>query len=186
MVQGSGIDAPLNDTGRKQADLFYQAYKHHRFDKVYVSNLIRTYQSVEAFINKKIPFERLEGLNEISWGDQEGLPFDEASLDNYQEVTKAWQSGDYNRNVGGGETPIQVMERQKEAIKHILKKEDEENVLICMHGRAMRVLICWLLNYPLKNMDKFSHENLCLYHLQYTGSMFSVKLFDERGHLKQS
>ena len=183
MVQGSGIDAPLNEEGKRQAENFYDAFKDYPFDKIYVSSLLRTKQSVEKFIADGIPYDRLSGLNEISWGDQEGKPFDEASHENYLQITKAWQQGDYEQRVGGGETPIEVMNRQKEAFQHILRNIAEKEVLICMHGRAMRILLCWLLNYPLKNMDYFTHDNLCYYQLNFRESSFAVRLFDEQGHL---
>jgi len=182
-VQGSGINASLNRTGIDQAERFFDAYKKIPFDKVYVSNLVRTAQSVDKFIENGIPMEKLEGLNEISWGNQEGRSFDETSHENYLAVTQAWKNGEYHRNVGGGETPLQVMERQKKAIDHILSQNTEDTILICMHGRAMRILLCWLLNYPLRFMDQFTHENLCLYKLSYTGSMFTIESFDERTHL---
>ena len=77
MVQGSGIDAPLNELGQQQAQRFYAAYEKEPFQKVYISDLQRTYQSVEKFIQNGIPFVKLSGLNEISWGSQEGKAFSE-------------------------------------------------------------------------------------------------------------
>ena len=52
-----------------------------------------------------------------------------------------------------------------------------------MHGRAMRILLCQLLKYPLRCMDQFEHQNLCLYQLDYTGSMFTVKKYCDTAHL---
>jgi probable phosphoglycerate mutase len=40
-----------------------------------------------------------------------------------------------------------------------------------------------VLNYPLKSMDMFEHENLCLYVLNYTGSMFQVERYNDVSHL---
>lgn len=185
MVQGSGIDAALNATGIRQADRFYEAYRTYPFDKVYISSLIRTKQSVARFIEAGTPFDTLSGLNEISWGNQEGKPFDEVSHQNYMSVTAAWGRGELDHRIGGGETPVDVMKRQKEAFRHIMAQEHEREVLICMHGRAMRVLLCWMLNYPLNNMDYFAHDNLHFYQLSYTGSFFSVKLFNEGHHLSE-
>ncbi|MEL7146198.1 MAG: histidine phosphatase family protein [Bacteroidota bacterium] len=183
MVQGSGIDAPLNQEGRAQARCFYQAYRNYPFDKIYVSGLIRTKESVEEFINDGIPYEALEGLNEISWGTQEGLPFNEESHENYLSVTQSWEEGNLDLRVGGGETPTEVMKRQQAAFQQIMSATAEKNVLICMHGRAMRVLLCWLLNYPLSNMDKFPHENLCLYKLHWSGSVFTVDSINDQSHI---
>ncbi|MFM8834340.1 MAG: histidine phosphatase family protein, partial [Cytophagales bacterium] len=62
IVQGSGVDSSLNDTGRAQANAFFQAYQHVDFDKIYTSKLVRTRESVQQFIGKGIPYEMLEGL----------------------------------------------------------------------------------------------------------------------------
>ncbi|HLS39123.1 MAG TPA: histidine phosphatase family protein, partial [Sphingobacterium bovisgrunnientis] len=42
IVQGRGVNTSLNDSGRKQADAFFNAYKHIPFDKIYTSTLVRT------------------------------------------------------------------------------------------------------------------------------------------------
>lgn len=34
IVQGSGVDASLNDTGREQAAAFHKAYGNYPFDRV--------------------------------------------------------------------------------------------------------------------------------------------------------
>jgi broad specificity phosphatase PhoE len=83
-----------------------------------------------------------------------------------------------------GESPDDVVVRMKPAMDHIMLHDQEKNVLICMHGRAIRILLCHLLRYPLKSMDMFEHENLCLYLLHYTGSMFSVERHNDRDHLR--
>ena len=72
IVQGSGVDSPLNETGLEQARMFYEFYVHVPFDKVYISALQRTKQSVQHFLNAQFPHEVLPELNEISWGIYEG------------------------------------------------------------------------------------------------------------------
>ncbi len=184
MVQGRGIDAPLNDLGLKQAKAFYTCFKNTSFDHVYVSELQRTFQSVEGFINDGLPHTKLSGLDEISWGSQEGVKFSESTMTAYQATVAEWKSGNLNQSVGGGESPLQVMERQKKAMNHILSQGDEKQILICMHGRAIRILICWLLGHDLSLMDEFPHNNLGLYQLFYTGSMFQLEKVNETNHLK--
>jgi probable phosphoglycerate mutase len=98
-------------------------------------------------------------------------------------MLKQWQLGDTSLKIDGGESPEDVVKRMQPAIDHIMSRTDEQTILICMHGRAIRILMCMLLNYPLKSMDMFEHENLCLYLLNYTGSMFSVERYNDRDHL---
>ncbi|NVK82727.1 MAG: histidine phosphatase family protein [Cytophagia bacterium] len=184
VVQGSGIDADLNDTGRTQAQAFYQAFKDHPFDKLYVSGLKRTHQSMEQFMNGGLTYEVLPDLNEISWGVHEGVPIDEAGQAYYLDMIKRWQEGEIDIAIEGGESPVQVAERMQNALEYILKQDNEKEVLICMHGRAMRVMLAVMLNYPLKSMDTFHHTNLCLYQLAYTGSSFQLEKFNDTTHLQ--
>ncbi len=185
IVQGSGIDASLNDMGRAQAAAFFEAFQHIKFDKVYTSNLIRTVQSVQNFIDKGIPHQRMAGLNEINWGTREGMVITPEEDAYYHEVIRRWQLGETRLRIEGGESPQDVYDRQKPDLEFMLKQETEETILVCMHGRAMRILLCQMLNYPLHSMDLFEHSNLCLYLLDFTGSMFAIKKFNSTEHLKE-
>ena len=41
--------------------------------------------------------------------------------------------------------------------------QEENVILVCMHGRAMRILLCYLLDLPLSQMDTFEHTRMaCL------------------------
>jgi probable phosphoglycerate mutase len=163
VVQGSGIDADLNDLGQKQAAAFFAHYQDLPIDKVYTSALKRTHQSVKGFIDKGLSWEQHEGLNEISWGSKEGKsPNTEDDL-YYKNLTKTWREG-------------HVHVRSDEGESLILSRPEEKAILIAMHGRAMRVLLTHLFNAPLHHMDKFAHQNLCLYHLQYEYAIEGFRL----------
>ena len=183
IVQGSGINSSLNDKGRAQAFAFYEAYHHIHFDKVYTSKLKRTAESVDLFIRSGLPHESLVGLNEISWGEKEGQKITPEEDEYYHWMLKQWQIGKTGLRIAGGESPQDVILRQKKAIDHIMSKVNESTILICMHGRAIRILLCHLLNYPLQSMDLFEHRNLCLYVLNYSGSMFSIEKHNDVSHL---
>ena len=165
IVQGSGVDSELNETGRKQAEAFYAMYKDVPFKKIYTSALIRTYQSVSKFITAGIPYESEKGLNEISWGYWDGkLPTSEMNSV-YWQIVNRWKQGDLEAKIDGGETPFEVEKRLKPVAQNLLSRE-ESPVLVCMHGRAMRILLAMLTGQPLSVMDSFPHENLCLYVLE--------------------
>lgn len=183
VVQGSGIDADLNEFGQQQAKAFYEAYKDHPFDKLYVSGLKRTAQSMAHFIDAGLPYEVIPELNEISWGNREGQAFN-AEVDQYYfDMINKWRQGKTDFAIDGGECPRDVALRLQEGMKRIMSKSSEKEVLICMHGRSMRILLTVLLNYPLSAMDLFEHKNLCLYELAYTGSMFQLVRYNDTEHL---
>nr|WP_216859044.1 histidine phosphatase family protein [Hymenobacter citatus] len=183
IVQGSGVDSSLNEVGRRQAAQFFAAYGHVPFDKVYTSTLQRTHQSVQAFLELGLPHEQYPGLNEISWGAREGTRITAEEDEEYHHVLQQWRFGNTSIPMIGGESPDDVAARQRPVIDLILSRPEEETVLVCMHGRAMRVLLCQLLGYPLSCMDAFEHHNLCLYLLDYTGSMFTARNFMDIAHL---
>lgn len=183
-VQGRGVDAPLNKTGLQQAKAFFERYHQENFDKVYVSSLVRTFQSVEGFIQSGIPHEKLEGLDEISWGNKEGLPFEPEMHSHYTSTLASWQAGELDNRIEGGESPNEVMERQRKAMDYILGKENESKVLICMHGRAIRILVCWMLGYPLHLMENFGHSNLGLYTFNYSDGRMAMTAANEVSHLE--
>jgi probable phosphoglycerate mutase len=183
MVQGRGVDADLNETGLKQAKAFFEYHKHLPIEKIFLSTLKRTQQTLQPFIEKGIPFEKHEGLDEISWGVHEGKPFTQEAHQEYLYYTQQWRLGNTHLAIEQAETPEQVVTRQK-AFTEILLQAPEKNILICSHGRSMRILLSWWLNYPLSQMDYFEHYNTSLYHLQYTGSMFRVIRYNDRRHLE--
>ncbi len=186
IVQGRGMNTDLNDEGRSQARQFFEAYKNVPFDKIYISELKRTQQSIQQFIDLGTPFEKLAGLDELAWGVLEGQASSPETKNAFMKLVRDWVSGNLDAAIAEGESPNQVMARQKEAINIILSHPEEETVLICMHGRAMRLLLCWMSGYPLTMMEEFPHQNLVLYKVTWDGERFEIVDFNNAAHLKVS
>ncbi|GAB3891140.1 histidine phosphatase family protein [Larkinella knui] len=185
IVQGSGVDSDLNAMGQAQAQAFYQAYQHIPFAKVYTSKLRRTMQSVQFFIDAGIAHESYEGLNEISWGVREGKMPNSFDNEYYRTLIENWAAGHTDYPTDQGESPEQVANRQKPVIDLILSRPDENPILVCMHGRAIRILLSWLMNEKLATMDLYEHSNLCLYKLiySYETKEFTIEVSNDSTHL---
>jgi broad specificity phosphatase PhoE len=186
VIQGRGMDTDLNDEGRKQAQQFFNAYQSVPFDKIYISKLKRTQQSIQPFIDLGIPFEKLAGLDELGWGIHEGQPSTPENKIEFMQIMRNWIDGKLDAKFEGGESPNEVKARQLEALKVIMSHPEEETVLICMHGRALRLLLCLLTEKPLTEMDTFPHQNLVLYKVFYDGEKYTITDFNDANHLKQS
>jgi broad specificity phosphatase PhoE len=186
IVQGSGVDTDLNDKGKEQASAFFKMYGDFPFGHVYTSALKRSQQSVQGFLDKGLPHTALSGLNEISWGDFEGKQQTEEQRKVYWEIIHKWNTGELNAKIPNGESPLEMTMRQKAAIEIIMAGKDE-NILICMHGRAMKSFICLMLDVPLTRMEYFQHVNLCLYQLEFDGNTYKLIKGNDTSHLiKQS
>lgn len=162
-VQGSGIDSDINAKGIAQSLAFFEAYKHIPFDNVYVSTLKRTHQTVQPFADLGYQLTPSQGLDEMCWGYNEGKTPEELDNQYYEWLINQWKSGTTNLPVRGGESPQEVQNRQIEFLETLLTQENEETVLICMHGRAIRIFLSLLMDTELYQMDQYKHSNTCLY-----------------------
>src|SRR6201992_630734 len=126
IVQGRGMNTDLNDEGRHQAGQFFEAYKSVPFDKIYISELKRTQQSIQQFIDLGIPFENLAGLDELAWGILAGRASTPKPKAAFMRLVRDWVSGTLDAAIDEGESPNQVLARQKEAIETILSHPEEK------------------------------------------------------------
>lgn len=184
IVQGRGLNTELNEYGKMQAEAFYQAYKEVPFDKVYTSTLKRTHQTVRQFIDAGIPWLQYPGLDELAWGVYEGVESSEETKAAFRILMHQWLSGELHHKFENGESPLEVKERQLIVLEHLIEQNDDRNILICMHGRAMRLFLCLLTDIPLTNMDKFPHANTSLYKVEFDGTRFRIADFNNLEHLK--
>jgi len=186
IIQGCGVDTDLNETGRDQAQRFFEAYRHIDFNSVFVSRLKRTHQTVEPFIReKKSVHFIIPELDEINWGIMEGVFPTEESHASFHRMVAEWRAGNLHTAVEGGETPTELYERQKTGLQTLEKHITDKPVLVCMHGRAMRSFLCLLTNHPLYLMDDFEHTNVCLYILEKNSSdkHYRIILNNSSAHL---
>jgi broad specificity phosphatase PhoE len=184
IVQGRGMDTDLNDVGLKQAEAFYRAYQHIAFDKIYTSTLRRTHQTVQKFIENGIPWVQYPGLDELAWGIYEGQESTDDIKTAFKNILSAWRKGDLHLKFDNGESPLEVNERQIEVLERIIETHDDRNILICMHGRALRLFLCLLTGSHLSEMDRFPHENTTLYKIEYKDGKFQIIDFNNTDHLK--
>ncbi len=182
IIQGKGVNPPLNDKGRKQAQLFFDHYQNEKFEFIYTSTLQRTHETVHPFTSRGIPWEQHEELDEICWGVHEGQKVDSHFRQEYQRLLEEWRKGNIDAKTEEGESPKELQEKQQRFIDY-LRAQPYNKVLICMHGRAMRIFLSTLLNQSLGEMDQYPHHNVCLYKLKDDGKTFTIELFNDLNHL---
>ncbi|MBM3919349.1 MAG: histidine phosphatase family protein [Sphingomonadales bacterium] len=180
-IQGRGIDSSLNERGREQAELFWRNYSPDLFDVVYCSTLKRTRQTIHCYIDAGLPCMELAALDEFNWGEVEGQPYT-VYADTYRDIIREWTAGNYDRAPLKGESPAQVALRQRDALQ-MWRSQPARRILVCMHGRALRLMLCQLTGLPLSEMESFTHTNLSLYVVDWDGESGRIRLRDDRRHL---
>lgn len=182
IVQGSGIDGTLNETGLQQAHAFYLKYQDHPFELVVTSKLQRTHQTVKAFIDKGIPWVQLPEINEMNWGIHEGKSYATWMEQPYKEAITDWQKGIYETRLENGESAAELAERMA-IFMQWLNNRPESNILVCSHGRAMRCMMTYFFGLPVSEMEKFSHKNTGLYQFLQDKNGFNPILINDLSHL---
>lgn len=182
IVQGSGVDSSLNDTGRAQAAAFYQKYQDHPFELVMTSALKRTRESVVSFLSDGLPHVVDADINEMHWGEHEGKVGTPESVAEYQRIKDAWATGDIDGRIGGGESAREMGDRLQRFINK-LKLRPEKQILICSHGRAMCGLVTLMQGMPIHLMNEFRHSNLGLWVAHLKDGIYQFELKNDLSHL---
>ncbi|MBL0308661.1 MAG: histidine phosphatase family protein [Bacteroidetes bacterium] len=184
IIQGKGVDLPLNETGQKQANAFFQAYRSVPFDALYSSTLLRAQQTIAPFKQSDIPHFIKSDLDEISWGDLEGKITTLESDERFKQLIARWRAGDLNAKPSStGESPYELQQRQQRFLEYLLTTSHKK-ILIATHGRFIRAFMCTLTGRPLSEMEQFNHANLCLYKVnQLQNGRFEIVTHFETGHL---
>jgi probable phosphoglycerate mutase len=184
IVQGSGVDSSLNDTGRQQAQAFFEQYQHLPFETILTSKLVRTHETVAPFLQKGINWEQHADINEMGWGVHEGKHNTPEMHQDYRHMMSAWQAGDYHAKLEQGESAHELAHRMGRFIEH-LKTRPEKLLLVCSHGRAMRCMVTLFKNMDLKHMEQFHHSNTGLYVVHYQNGDFVFELENDVRHLSE-
>ena len=183
IVQGSGVDASLNDTGRRQGKLLYEKYRDVPFEVVLTSALKRTWETVAPFIEAGIPHEKHPEINEMSWGTHEGKKGTPESIAEYQRIKDGWGLGEIDGRIGGGESAREMGERLQRFVDHLPGRR-EQLLLVCSHGRAMCGLVTLMMGRPIDRMNELRHSNTGVWRATLQpDNTWAFDLENDRSHL---
>ncbi len=159
IVQGSKIDSPLNELGHQQAHALFKHYGALPFTAVYTSALQRTQQTLKGWKEAGHILTPCPELNEISWGDIEGHVSTLESRQHFYTVVKAWTEGNFQARLPNAESAQDVWDRVTPFINHLQTLNDNDSVLVCSHGRMLRIILGQLIGKGLHEMEAFPNDN---------------------------
>ena len=185
LLQGRGINAPLNEIGRNQAERLAGYLKNYPTDKLISSSLERSFQTAQ-FVQQLngLEIEQNPDLDEMHFGDFEGKPFGEVDHE-IKRLDEAWRSGDVSLKIPGGESPLETFERADCAVRSYTEKIKQGTLTIVIHGRLIRILLSEWLGFGLKNMHKIEHNNGGVNQLVYENGKFEPIYLNKTDHLKE-
>ncbi|MDR9408316.1 MAG: histidine phosphatase family protein [Balneolaceae bacterium] len=184
LLQGRGIDAPLNDLGRTQAKYLAEYLTNYHSTSIISSSLTRAWQTASAYEKKTDhTVQKNRDLDEMDFGDFEGVYMEEIS-DELNDLQNGWKNGDVSLKIPGGESPEEVFQRADTAARSYINGADSQTIMLFIHGRLIRILLSEWLGIGLKNMHKVEHGNGAVNHLIFKNGSFEPVYLHKTDHLE--
>lgn len=171
-AQGSS-DIPLDEDGLTAAYRLAERLSHENWNVIYSSPLLRAKQTAEA-IEEKIGTGNIiydARLCEVGGGKIEGT----TEKERIHKWGKDWRTLDL-----GIEAVDQVIARGMSFIEEIMKKHDNESILIVSHGAFLKHLLTKML--PEANMEA-NLKNTSLTSIVYENSNWTCEHYNCTIHL---
>ena len=150
------IDSYISEEGKEQIDKITNYLKDFDIDKIYTTTSSRTKDTVKKLSELK-SIEK-ESLKEISFGDFEGLTFDEIK-DKYPKEFQDMIEKGYEYKYPNGESLIDSYNRVCIELDNIISNNDDRTILICSHGGTIRNIITYLISNSYKYHWNFKIDN---------------------------
>lgn len=153
------IDSSISEEGKEQIDKITNYLKDFDIDKIYTTTSSRTKDTVKKLSElKSIEIIEKESLKEISFGDFEGLTFDEIK-DKYPKEFQDMIEKGYEYKYPNGESLIDSYNRVCIELDNIISNNDNRTILICSHGGTIRNIITYLISNSYKYHWNFKIDN---------------------------
>ena len=153
------IDSSISEEGKEQIDKITNYLKDFDIDKIYTTTSSRTKDTVKKLSElKSIEIIEKESLKEISFGDFEGLTFDEIK-DKYPKEFQDMIEKGYEYKYPNGESLIDSYNRVCIELDNIISNNDDRTILICSHGGTIRNIITYLISNSYKDHWNFKIDN---------------------------
>lgn len=153
------IDSILSEEGKKQIKDLNKFLQLEKIDKIYTTTSSRTKYTVEEIAQERnIEIIEKDTLKEISFGDFEGLDFNEIK-DRYPDEFQKMIDEGYNYRYPNGESLVDSYNRVVKEIKDIVNNNDNKNILICSHGGTIRNILTYLISNSYNYHWNFRIDN---------------------------
>lgn len=182
IIQGGGIDFPLNSVGVEQAELLQPVLEYSKItpQAIYSSPLKRAKQTAEIITKHvQVPILLDPLLKEIDCGDYEGKllnDLDSFLLENLRN--------DPNQKYPNGESAEDVRKRAEKFMESIEQK-DHKTIMIVSHGNFLRCFMSAVLEIPTIVSMRVFLDNTGFCYLYKSYNVFKISIWNDTSHLRE-
>lgn len=179
-------DTELAPEGLQQAKLLAEKFPFDKVDAIYSSDLSRAKNTAQFLADKfNLPVQTTAGLREIDFGEWEGRRFSELEKYESDRLNTFFTAPD-KLKLDRAETFQQVQIRAMNELNKIITRHEsagESRVVCVTHGTVSRVILCGILEIPLKNLWRLKQFNTAVNVFRVDDGNFSVQLINSTAHL---
>ena len=177
-------DVALSAAGLAQAEKLAEGFPVAHLDAVYASDLVRARVTAETVAkNFGLPVQLEPAFRELSFGDWEGLT--------YEEVVASWPDAMRNflahpdiLEVPHGESFPAVQQRALKRLHELLQQHEGQTIMIAAHGAVLRTMLVAALHMPLQYLWSIRQFNTAVNIVRYdTDGSPTVELLNSTAHL---
>ncbi len=167
-------DQPISEKGDLKAQKLFSYFSDKLIDKIYVSEYIRTKQTIKYVAEKKKIIPIVDSrLNEIDNGLIEGLP-EQVIQQRYPDVWNAFIDRDRDFQFPEGESGEDARKRIKSFFKE--KQVSKEDIILVSHDGLIRLLLCYLLGIAVYRRWDFQIDPCGIMEIEYQTTFKKWKL----------
>ncbi len=145
-------DVPLDETGRKQAELLAGYLDSRKLVAALSSPLVRALETAEAVaVRHGLKVEVSPGLTDIDFGEWQGLSRAEVK-DRYSNAYATWRNHPDQVTIPAGESLAEVRQRAMAVVTDLVSGAegaavvgDDRAILIATHRVVLKLLACAML-----------------------------------------
>jgi probable phosphoglycerate mutase len=183
------LDIDLNARGRWQAQRAGQALADSGISAIYCSDLRRARDTALAIAQHSgiAPTDlRLEpGLRERSFGDFQGLTYDEVGALHPEDALR-WKQRDPHWAPPGGESPAALHQRIATTLHAIAAQHPGEHIALVSHGGVLDMLYRLATGQALNAARTWELGNCAINRLLYTPQALTLVGWADTQHLDEA
>ena len=184
-IQGIS-NTELAPEGLRQAKLLSEKFPCDKVDAIYSSDLSRAKITAQFIADKfNLPVQPTADFREVDFGEWEGRYF--SDLEKFDaERLKIFHIAPDKLKLDGAETFQQAQSRAMHGLKKIIDAHEnggENRIVITAHGSINRLILCAILDIPIKNIWRLNQFNTAVNIFRVDDGNFTVKLINSTAHL---
>ncbi len=178
------VDVPLNEIGRKEAQLVAEALSGQAIQAVYSSPLNRAKDTAEAIARfHGLEVRIIEGLRDLSFGEWQGVSH-VTVRERYPDLYRRWLQEPQTVTFPGGESLKVLQSRTVEAVRQVILNHVEDTIVMVSHRVVNRVLICGLVGIDLSRFWQIGQDTTAINVLICKKGHFVLTCLNDTCHLR--